>query len=141
MGVLCAELVTKNQFCISRNKEKCLFKENVTANCRLQLYYTQMHACTYTCRGIYSVYVCIYVKIQTHEHISFSSVPESSFTGIPILGILFVNRGPGDWSISLTSMDDEASSCELRLGPLSIPLLPNSLLKNDIICDISNMLL
>lgn len=87
----------------------------------------------YVCRQ-----VCMYMHI--YAPISFSSVPESSFLGILILDILFVNRGPGDWSISLTSMDDEASSCELRLGPLSIPLLPNSLLKNDIICDISNML-
>lgn len=113
------------------------------SDCRLQLHYSQMHTCTYTNRLIYSMYVYVYVclEIHTRKCISFSSVPESSFVGILILDILFVNRGPGDWSISLTSMDDEASSCALRLGPLSILLLPNSLLKNDIICDISNMLL
>lgn len=89
-----------------------------------------------------NMYACIHIKKKnTQKRISFSSVPESSFVGILFLDILFVNRGPGDWSIFLTSMDDEASSCELRLGPLSILLLPNSLLKNDIICDISNMLL
>lgn len=110
------------------------------SDCRLQLHYSQMHTCTYTNRLIYSMYV--YMSRNTHSQTYFfSSVPESSFVGILILDILFVNRGPGDWSISLASMDDEASSCALRLGPLGILLLPNSLLKNDIICDISNMLL
>lgn len=105
-------------------------------NCRQQHRHVHAHIDV-----VYIVCIYIYIKIHTYKPISFSSVPESSFVGILILDILFVNRGPGDWSISLTSMDDEASSCELRLGPLSILLLPNSLLKNDIICDISNTLL
>lgn len=92
---MAAELVMKDQFYIARKKDKCFFTENLMANCRLQLYYTQTHACTYA--RIYSMYVYIYIhKIYTHKPFSFSSVPESSFVGIPILDILFVNRGPGD---------------------------------------------